>query len=144
MKLGGCMTLPTRPRRYCNPASLVLKMSAPDSRGSICEGEGDRRPNSQPGPSPTFCEQCNTHFTLKRASYCLGVSGAGDAFVGSFAHYISALTLEQRDDSDAIRDVIRKACAVATFSVQRQGTQASYPHPSDLIAASLNTLSLQK
>ena len=92
----------------------------------------------------TYVNTETVHFTLKRTSYCLVVSGAGDAFVGSFAHYISALTLEQRDDSDAIRDVIRKACAVATFSVQRNGTQASYPHPSDLIAGSLNALSLQK
>merc|ERR1712168_351411 len=70
-------------------------------------------------------------------------TGASDAFVGSFAHYMSALTLEQREDHDAIREIIQKACAVATFSVQRSGTQASYPHPSDLLPSSMNTLALK-
>ena len=79
---------------------------------------------------------CTTNF------HCYSFLGAGDAFVGSFAHYISVLTLDQREDCDAIRHIIQKACAVATFSVQRQGTQASFPHPSDLLSSSVSALSL--
>ena len=69
-------------------------------------------------------------------------TGAGDAFVGSFAHYISKLPIEQRDDHDAIREIIQKACAVATYSVQKNGTQASFPYLSDILPSSIHALSL--
>jgi len=54
-------------------------------------------------------------------------TGAGDAFVGAFAHAIAL----GRDVGAAVR----LACACAASSVQRAGTQASYPHDEDLDAA---------
>lgn len=51
-------------------------------------------------------------------------TGAGDAFVGSFAYfYGSGLPM---------RSAIEKACAVATKSVLKVGTQTSFPYPSEI------------
>ena len=46
-------------------------------------------------------------------------TGAGDAFVGSLAHYLAA--------GETLTDAIGKANAIAAISVQAPGTQASYP-----------------
>lgn len=46
-------------------------------------------------------------------------TGAGDAFVGSLAHYLAS--------GHPIREAIARANAVAAISVQAPGTQASYP-----------------
>jgi ribokinase len=54
-------------------------------------------------------------------------TGAGDAFVGAFAHAIGL----GRDVGAAVR----LACACAASSVQRPGTQASYPAGEDLEVA---------
>lgn len=53
-------------------------------------------------------------------------TGAGDAFVGSFA----VLVAEGR----ALADAVRLACAAATRSVLRPGTQVSFPTRADLAA----------
>lgn len=91
-------------------------------------------------------KQCKSSFHVPIPSISqdlvIDTTGAGDAFVGSFAHYISTLSVEQRDNCDAIREIIQKACAVATYSVQRDGTQASFPHPSDILPSSIHALSL--
>jgi ribokinase len=60
------------------------------------------------------------------------VPGAGDAFVGSFAHFLSSLPSGELENHDSIRRAILKACAVATFSVQRPGTQSSFPLPTEI------------
>jgi sugar/nucleoside kinase (ribokinase family) len=52
--------------------------------------------------------------------------GAGDAFVGSFAHYLSRLGI------DKIEQVLRMANEYASLTVQKKGTQTSYPHIDDL------------
>jgi sugar/nucleoside kinase (ribokinase family) len=49
------------------------------------------------------------------------LKGAGDAFVGAFAHYLSRLGV------DSINKAIQLACDYATLTVQALGTQASYP-----------------
>jgi ribokinase len=46
-------------------------------------------------------------------------TGAGDAFVGAFAYGLAS----GRDEADAVR----LGCAIATDSVQRAGTQSSFP-----------------
>ena len=55
--------------------------------------------------------------------------GAGDSFVGAFAHlYTSGLP---------IAEAMRRACLVASISVTRAGTQSAYPAaeevPSELL-----------
>jgi ribokinase len=46
-------------------------------------------------------------------------TGAGDAFVGSFAYLIG--------QKRSLRDAVEKACAIATLSVMKAGTQTSFP-----------------
>ena len=45
--------------------------------------------------------------------------GAGDAFVGSFAHF--------RCNGLSVAESCERACAVASISVTRFGAQSSYP-----------------
>ena len=51
-------------------------------------------------------------------------TGAGDAFVGSLAYFLSC-RLEMAES-------VRRSCCVASLTVQSQGTQASYPAGPDL------------
>lgn len=46
-------------------------------------------------------------------------TGAGDAFIGSFAHFLVG--------GDAVPDALRKAAVYAADSITRRGTQKSYP-----------------
>lgn len=62
--------------------------------------------------------------------------GAGDAFVGALA-----ATLNRCSDANAIlsdtskvAEAVRRACAVATMTVEAKGTQTSYPSREDAIA----------
>jgi len=47
-------------------------------------------------------------------------TGAGDAFVGSLAYFLA--NTEQK-----LEEMVKKACRLATITVQKKGTQASYP-----------------
>lgn len=49
------------------------------------------------------------------------LQGAGDAFVGSLAYYTACY------ESMPLDERIRRACKIASVSVQSPGTQASYP-----------------
>jgi len=51
-------------------------------------------------------------------------TGAGDCFVGSFAHYFAR--------GRSIAEAVRAANQVAAYSVQKPGTQKSYPSLNDL------------
>lgn len=51
-------------------------------------------------------------------------TGAGDAFVGSLAYFLGRRT--------PLRDAVSKACAVATRSVLKAGTQSSFPYRSEI------------
>lgn len=62
----------------------------------------------------------------------LDTTGAGDAFAGSFAYFLSKLDQSQLCDIDNIYAIISKSCAVATYSVQRLGTMSSYPSQADI------------
>ena len=54
--------------------------------------------------------------------------GAGDAFVGSFAHYLN------KYGKNNIEKAIELACEYATYTTTQHGTQASYPNISQLDA----------
>ncbi|EGD74210.1 hypothetical protein PTSG_06221 [Salpingoeca rosetta] len=58
-------------------------------------------------------------------------SGAGDAFIGALGYFLAT------DPSLPLRTAVAKAGAIATVSVQQQGTQSSYPDAS--VLASLHT-----
>ena len=56
-------------------------------------------------------------------------TGAGDAFVGALAARLSR--------GESLRDAAAEAVRVAAWSVQRPGTQTSYPHSGDPLPGSL-------
>jgi len=59
-------------------------------------------------------------FGKKKTTYFL-LQGAGDAFLGALAYFLAVrpdLSLEEQT---------RRACEYATLSVQKPGTQISYP-----------------
>ncbi len=51
-------------------------------------------------------------------------SGAGDCFLGSLAAYLSRAV--------PLQEAVSRACRVASLSVQKPGTQTSYPKASEL------------
>ncbi|NLF38947.1 ribokinase, partial [bacterium] len=46
-------------------------------------------------------------------------TGAGDAFVGSLAYFLSR--------KSPLKEAVKRACAIATMSVLKPGTQTSFP-----------------
>jgi len=65
------------------------------------------------------------------------IQGAGDAFIGALAFYLST------QPAMPLSDVIRRANEIATQSVLASGTQKSFPWrsqlPSELFSPSKNT-----
>jgi ribokinase len=53
-------------------------------------------------------------------------TGAGDSFIGSMASFLAK--------GQPLKDAVRRACAVASVTVQAKGAQASYPEAKDLPA----------
>jgi ribokinase len=51
-------------------------------------------------------------------------TGAGDAFVGSLAYFLGS--------GAPLVEAVRRSCLVATLSVQKPGTQTSFPHRRDI------------
>ncbi len=52
-------------------------------------------------------------------------TGAGDAFVGSLGYFLAV--------GRPIEDAARRACAVATLTVQKMGAMISYPHRGEVM-----------
>jgi ribokinase len=65
------------------------------------------------------------HITVEKVAV-VDTSGAGDAFLGALAFYISNMP------ELPLQEAVQRSCAIATISVQRQGTQSSYPERADL------------
>ena len=75
-----------------------------------------------------YCEKKSGEFLVLAAKKVQAVdsTGAGDAFVGSLAHYLSKLGVNE------MKRAIELACEYATLSVTKKGTQASYPKLNEL------------
>ncbi len=58
-------------------------------------------------------------FVPAQAVKAVDSTGAGDAFVGSFAYLLAS--------GRSLRDSVERACAIATRSVLKTGTQTSFP-----------------
>jgi ribokinase len=71
-----------------------------------------------------------THLAAPRVR-AIDTTGAGDAFVGSLAFYLARGDL-LADFSGVLRTATQKACLIATQSVLKPGTQASFPYPHEL------------
>lgn len=60
-------------------------------------------------------------------------TGAGDCFCGSLAHFLAEDSANSLDETGIVEMVV-KASKIATISVQREGSQISYPFHKELLA----------
>ena len=67
------------------------------------------------------------------SSAVVDTTGAGDAFTGAFAFFSSFQDL-------SIDEAAKRACAVAALTVQKQGTQPSYPTKEEVLASAPDIL----
>lgn len=74
--------------------------------------------------TPTSAEDGGALYRCPSASVKVDTSGAGDCFLGSLAAFLSC--------DVPLKEAIEKACALATLSVSKAGTQSSYPWAKDL------------
>ena len=66
------------------------------------------------------------HVQVERSSSVCDSTGAGDSFVGTLA-----LLMAQRE-SMPLKEQVKRACRVASQSVEKKGTQTSYPTKDEL------------
>lgn len=59
----------------------------------------------------------------RKAEKVVDTTGAGDAFVGSFAFFMA----QYGEEKMPIEEMVRRSCDIASRSVERDGTQASFP-----------------
>ena len=59
--------------------------------------------------------------TPARKAHVADTTGAGDAFAGSFAFFLSCYP------HLSLKEVIRRCVAIATLTVETEGVQKSYP-----------------
>jgi ribokinase len=69
--------------------------------------------------------QCE-HVEIEKCSSVCDSTGAGDSFVGTLA------LLMAREEKMPLREQVKRACRVATQSVEKKGTQTSYPTTDEL------------
>jgi ribokinase len=86
--------------RQCGPASVVLTRGA---QGALCSTDGGGVATVPAAPVDRVVDS----------------SGAGDAFVGALSARLAA--------GDSLSEAVRFAVRVGAFSVQRHGTQPSFP-----------------
>ena len=72
----------------------------------------------------TSAEEGGALYPCPPATSVVDTSGAGDCFLGSLAAFLSC--------DVPIDKAIKKACALATLSVGKAGTQSSYAWAKDL------------
>lgn len=81
-------------------------------------------------------ERCDSpvvyHVRIPSVEKVLDTTGAGDCFLGALAH-----SLAQVGDLSHLRESIGRACLVAAVSVQRLGTQSSFPEGKEVEAMSM-------
>ena len=62
------------------------------------------------------------HVPCVKVKNVVDTTGAGDAFVGAFAYFFFC-----HPSKPDLSECILRACAVASISVQKPGTQVSFP-----------------
>ena len=70
----------------------------------------------------------DVHVAVERVSV-VDTSGAGDAFLGALAFYLSCMP------GLPLESAVTRSCAIATITVQSYGTQSSYPERHSVPAA---------
>ena len=66
------------------------------------------------------------HVSIEKNSTVVDSTGAGDSFVGTLA------LLFARTPNLSLKDQVQRACRVASQSVEKNGTQSSYPRHDEL------------
>ncbi|XKL61335.1 hypothetical protein PGB90_008392 [Kerria lacca] len=66
------------------------------------------------------------HIPVEHVS-AVDTTGAGDAFIGGLAYFLA------KYEHLSMETVIKKACEIAKFSVQKFGTQTSFPERKDVL-----------
>ncbi len=66
------------------------------------------------------------HVEVEKSSKVCDSTGAGDSFVGTLA------LLMARKDNLTLKEQVKRACQVASQSVEKKGTQTSYPTKEEL------------
>ena len=70
-------------------------------------------------------ERCE-HVPVEKVQSVCDSTGAGDSFVGTLAFLLS------RAESMSLMNKVQRACRVASQSVEKKGTQTSYPTVDEL------------
>jgi ribokinase len=66
------------------------------------------------------------HVEIEKSSSVCDSTGAGDSFVGTLA------LLMARKENLPLKEQVKRACRVASQSVEKKGTQTSYPTNDEL------------
>lgn len=66
------------------------------------------------------------HVDIEKCSCVCDSTGAGDSFVGTLA------LLMAREEKLSLKEQVKRACRVASQSVEKKGTQTSYPTKDEL------------
>jgi ribokinase len=66
------------------------------------------------------------HVEIEKSSSVCDSTGAGDSFVGTLA------LLMAREEKLSLKEQVKRACRVASQSVEKKGTQTSYPTKDEL------------
>ncbi|XP_048452489.1 ribokinase isoform X5 [Rhincodon typus] len=77
-------------------------------------------------PAPAVADLDPEFYKESDVFCCNETEGAGDSFLGALAFYMACYPYMELDEMS------RRACDIASVSVQSQGTQASYPHRAQL------------
>ena len=83
--------------------SVVVTLGA---KGAVCASRNE--------PKPVWVK-------AEKATKVVDTTGAGDAFVGSMSYYLV------NHPGLKLSDIVERSCKVATVTVQKEGTQTSFP-----------------
>lgn len=96
-------------RKLLELGSRIAIITMGDQGAVICERDGE-------------CE----HVDIEKSSSVCDSTGAGDSFVGTLA------LLMAREEKLPLKEQVKRACRVASQSVEKKGTQTSYPTKEEL------------
>lgn len=71
-------------------------------------------------------ENSYEHIEIEKSSSVVDSTGAGDSFVGTLALLMS------KENNLSLKEQVKRACRVASQSVEKKGTQTSYPTKNEL------------
>jgi ribokinase len=94
-------------QKGCNTVVVTL-----GAQGAVFASKNDPRP---------------VHVKAPKVLKAIDTTGAGDAFIGSLAYFLSKYSIDQM----SMQQKVGAACEIASLSVQHEGTQSSFPKIDD-------------